>query len=174
MVKNFDHDRVISLGIRISINKNFNENSDYDYHNFIKDCVKLDSFRKLEDKLTNNINKAKFVNSLLIGSEKYKQKKENNLKGIKSNINKILDMEFSKNMEEKTKAKNKLDIEDETYTQLYIFPENQESHKVILFNNGKLGHGEDMGKWIFSNNRLLLFYRGICIILLEINGLINA
>ena len=85
-------------------------------------------------------------------------------------MNNILSME-------KTQVTNKLINNDDNNQPLadkiYIFPENKNSHGVTLNSNGKLYHGKTIGKWLYKNNRLLLFLEGKCIQLLVNNNIIK-
>ena len=172
LVKNFVHDKIITIGIRLSLNSN-NHNNNSDYDNFLKDCIRLDSFKKIEGKLKGTVAKAKLVNNLLDSSSNYKKIEEKSLKGIGTNMDKILDMEL-RAVESDTENENVNINDSNTIDHITLFPENQESHEIVLYKNGKLGHGDDIGKWIFHNKRLLLFLGGKSIYLIENNGLISS
>ena len=169
LLKQFDHDMIISIGVKISILDY--QDSNYNYQEFINECTSLRSFKKIEPMLQEkNINKVKFVNKLLEDSKTKTTSFKNNIKNMEAKVNKLVDMELDLKTQNTIANKSDTDI---SIKKLTIFPEAQESHGIVLYQNGKLQHGDDFGKWIYNNNRLLLFLGKQFIQLINNNGTIT-
>ncbi len=171
-VKNFNHNLVVSIDLRLSVLNNGVNFTDSIYQEFISDCIHLSSFKKIEDVFrTKRLIKAKFVDTLLEESSRNLQERKKGIKKIGLNVNHILQME-KKGVTDKISSI--VESDDINHTEkIYLFPEHQESHGVTLDRTGKLYHGDNYGKWLYKNNRLLLLLGGKSIQLLVNQNMIR-
>lgn len=140
-ISDFHFTKMITLGMKITFK---NDHLGDDYNHFLEKCTSLENF----DTIYNILNDKKITKQNLI----------DNLISVfnKKQLNDIYSKEKMSSITNDIIKKVSFTNKKKTTKQLIIFPENNLQYKVYI-NNDNIKLGENIGKWYYGNNRLLLY-----------------